>query len=222
MKHFEEELKQLKHEVNVMFALVYTQLSKARNAMLHNDKDLAHEIIQTEKRVNAQELTIDRYCENFFALYNPVAVDLRYILAVLKINNNLERTGDIAEGIAKFLAEMNQAFDPELLKSSGLSEMFDASVAIMEEIEVAFENEDTVKARSIFRKDEWLDKINREANDHIAEYIAKHPDNVNQALYVLSTIRKLERVGDQAKNIAEEIIFYVEAKVLKHSRKNQE
>jgi phosphate transport system protein len=219
MRHFEEELKQLKHEVNIMFALVYTQLNKAKKSLLELDKDLAREIIRTEKRVNAQELTIDRYCENFFALYNPVAVDLRYILAVLKINSNLERTGDIAEGIAKFLVETEQKFDAELLEISGLKRMFDASVKIMEEIEQAFENEDTDIARSIFKHDEVLDKINRDANQQLAGYIQTHPENIHQALYVLSTIRKLERVGDQAKNIAEELIFYVEAKVLKHSKK---
>lgn len=219
MTHFEEELKHLKTDVNIMFALVHTQLSKAKDALVRLDKDLAREIIQTEKRVNAQELNIDRDCENYFALYNPVAVDLRYLLAILKINNNLERTGDIAEGIAKFLVETQQSFDQELLASSKLLNMFDECVSIMEEIEYAFENEDTAKARSIFKQDEILDNINKEANKSIADYIRLHPDNIEQALYVLSTIRKLERVGDQAKNIAEEIIFYVEAKVLKHSKK---
>lgn len=219
MKHFEEELKHLKQAVNIMFALVHTQLTKAKDALIRMDRDLAREIIQTEKRVNAQELTIDRDCENYFALYNPVAVDLRYLLAVLKINNNLERTGDIAEGIAKFLIETQTEFDADLLTSSKLLLMFDECISIMEEIEFAFENEDTTVARSIFKKDEIIDKINRECNQSIATYISNHPDNVEQALYVLSTIRKLERVGDQATNIAEEIIFYVEAKVLKHSKK---
>ncbi len=219
MTHFEEELKHLKHEMNIMFALVHTQLSKAKDAFIRMDKDLAREIIQTEKRVNAQELNIDRDCENYFALYNPVAVDLRYLLAVLKINSNLERTGDIAEGIARFLVAIEQKFDEELLQSSKVLKMFEESISIMEEIEAAFENEDTIKARSIFKQDEIINKINREANERIAEYIRLKPDNVEQALYILSTIRKLERVGDQAKNIAEEIIFYVEAKVLKHSKK---
>lgn len=219
MTHFEEELKHLKQEVNIMFALVRTQIAKAKDALVRLDKDLAREIIQTEKRVNAQELNIDRDCENYFALYNPVAVDLRYLLAILKINNNLERTGDIAEGIAKFLIQTQQSFDQELLTSSQLLKMFDECVSMMYEIEDAFENEDTIKARSIFKQDEVLDKINMEANRNIEDYIRLHPDNIEQALYVLSTIRKLERVGDQAKNIAEEIIFYLEAKVLKHTKK---
>lgn len=219
MTHFEEELKHLKQEVNIMFALVRTQIAKAKDALVRLDKDLAREIIQTEKRVNAQELNIDRDCENYFALYNPVAVDLRYLLAILKINNNLERTGDIAEGIAKFLIQTQQSFDQELLTSSQLLKMFDECVTMMYEIEDAFENEDTIKARSIFKQDEVLDRINLEANKNIEAYIRLHPDNIEQALYVLSTIRKLERVGDQAKNIAEEVIFYLEAKVLKHTKK---
>lgn len=219
MTHFEEELKHLKQEVNILFVLVYTQLSKAREALITYDKDLAREVIQTEKRVNSQELRIDRDCENYFALYNPVAVDLRYLLAVLKINSNLERTGDIAEGIARFVIESNAPFEVELLESSQLLRMFDESIGIMEDIEAAFENEDTTIARSIFKRDEMLDRINREANKNLADYIQKNPVNTEQALYALSAIRKLERVGDQAKNIAEELIFYIEAKVLKHSKK---
>lgn len=219
MTHFEEELKHLKQEVNIMFVLVHSQLVKAKDALVRLDKDLAREIIQTEKRVNAQELNIDRDCENYFALYNPVAIDLRYLLAVLKINNNLERIGDIAEGIAKFLIVSETNFDKELLKSSKLLKMFDESISIVEEIETAFETEDTAIARRVFKQDEIMDKINKEANQSIADYIRANPENIEQALYVLSTIRKLERVGDQAKNIAEEIIFYIEAKVLKHSKK---
>lgn len=219
MTHFEEELKQLKQEVNIMFALVYKQLAKAKDAMLRLDSNLAREIIQTEKRVNAQELKIDRDCENYFALYNPVAVDLRYLLAVLKINSNLERTADIAEGIARFIIEEEKPFEKGLIEMSHLNEMFDAAIAIMYEMETAFENEDTAMANKIFKMDEFLDKINREANKNISAYIEQNPQNVIQALHVLSTIRKLERVGDQAKNIAEELIFYVEAKILKHSKK---
>lgn len=82
-------------------------------------------------------------------------------------------------------------------------------------------HEDAAVARSIFRRDELLDNINRKANALIAEYIKAHPDNMDQALNLLSIIRRLERVGDQAENIAEEIIFYLEAKVLKHTKKRE-
>ena len=97
--------------------------------------------------------------------------------------------------------------------------MFDDAMTVLSETKIAFETEDTTLARSIFKKDEMLDEINLKANNVVAEYIKGNPDNIMQALVVLSIIRKLERVGDQSTNIAEEIIFYVEAKVLKHHKK---
>jgi phosphate transport system protein len=186
------------------------------------DKDLALEIMAIEKRVNAFELKIDRDCENIFALFNPVAVDLRFVLAVLKINTNLERTGDIAEGIAKFVRNMDANFDRGLLQETRVLEMFNAARNMMDHVLEAFEKEDTNLARKIFVEDEILNEINLTANSLVANYIRTHNENIEQALYLLSIIRKLERVGDQAKNMAEEIVFYVEAKVLRHLSKLDE
>src|SRR3569833_4162332 len=111
MTPIETEITALKTEVVNMWILVQSQLNKAKESMLNFDKDLAREVVMKEKRVNAYELKIDRDCENIFALYCPVAVDLRFLLAVLKINNNLERIGDIAEGIAKYIIESSGDFD---------------------------------------------------------------------------------------------------------------
>lgn len=219
MTHLEEELKALKQEVSKMFALVHSQIEKSYNALQHLDKNIAHEILATEKRVNGLELKIDLDCENYLALYNPVAVDLRYILAVLKINSNLERIGDIAEGIARFVIESDSAFSRELLEFTHTEKMFDASLKMLDDVEEAFNSENTSLARSVFMQDAVLDTINLNANSKIAEYIKSNDESTEQALHILSTIRKLERVGDQVKNIAEEIIFYIEAKVLKHSQK---
>lgn len=162
------------------------------------------------------ELQIDRDCENILALHTPVAVDLRFVLATLKIINNLERVGDIAEGISLYIIGQKEPFDEELLRMTKLIEMFEGANNIVEDVLNAFETDDTKLARSIFHKDERLDEINAEANSNIAEYITKYPERTEQALNALSTIRRLERVGDQSKNIAEEIIFSVEAKVLRH------
>lgn len=213
---FEIELDDVKAEVINMWQLVLSQMEKARTAMLTFDKDLAREIIAKEKRVNAYELKIDRDCENIFALFCPVAIDLRFLLAVLKINNNLERIGDIAEGIAKYIIDTPVPFNLDLLESTRVVEMFEGSINILGDTQIAFQKEDTLLARTIFSRDEILDQINKAANTDIAAYIRKNIENVNEALFIISIIRKLERVGDQAKNIAEEIIFYVEAKVLKH------
>jgi phosphate transport system protein len=219
MTQLETELQQLKDEVKNMWGMVRGQLLKALSALLNFDRDLAREVVVMEKRVNATELKIDRDCENIFALYSPVAVDLRFLLAVLKINSNLERTGDIAEGIAKHVLSVDTAFKEDLLEATKVIEMYRESIAMLEDTLTAFENEDTILARSVFEKDEFLDDINTQANELIEAYLKNYPEEIDQALYALSIIRKLERVGDQSKNIAEEIIFYIEAKVLKHSNK---
>jgi phosphate transport system protein len=221
MSHLDTELQQLKTEVLRMWSLVNSQLVKGKESLLNLDKDLARQIVLSERRVNAYELKIDRDCENVFALFNPVAVDLRCVLAVLKINTNLERIGDIAEGIAKFVVEADSTFDKRLLEITRVVEMYEVGSKMLQDVQEAFDKEDTTLARSIFAKDEILDEINSDAPDIVAEYIRNNIDNVEQALYILSTIRKLERLGDQTKNIAEEIIFYIEAKVLKHRKEKK-
>jgi phosphate transport system protein len=220
MAQIEAELQLLKVEVANMWSLVHSQLSNARLAFLNFDKDLARAVVQKEKRVNGSELKIDRDCENIFALYCPVAIDLRFLLAVLKINSNLERIGDIADGIAKYVLSAEAPFKEGLLKSSHILSMYEESIVILEDTQVAFEKEDTIMARGVFKKDEFLDKINMNANKNIGSWLKEHPEDLDQGLWILSIIRRLERVGDQSKNIAEEIIFYLEAKVLKHKGKH--
>ena len=219
MSHLDIELQQLKSDLLKMWELVQTQLVKGQESLLKLDKDLARQIVLSERRVNAYELKIDGDCENIFALFNPVAVDLRCVLAVLKINTNLERIGDIAEGIAKFVIQIDSTFDKKLLEITRVVEMYEAASAMLNDTMKAFDKEDTALARGVLIKDEILDDINANAANVIANYIRSNPDNIEQALYILSTIRKLERLGDQTKNIAEEIIFYIEALVLKHRNK---
>jgi phosphate transport system protein len=222
MSHLDIELQHLKAETIKMWALVNLQLAKGKEALVNLDKDLAREVILSERRVNAYELKVDRDCENIFALFNPVAVDLRFVLAVLKINNNLERTGDIAEGIAKFVLNVESDLDKKLLEMTRVVEMYEAANNMMVSVLEAFDKEDTSLARKVFQQDDFLDDINLKASTAIANYIREHSEHIESALYALSIIRKLERVGDQAKNMAEEIIFYIEAKVLKHRSKNTE
>jgi phosphate transport system protein len=222
MTPLENEINGVKKEIINMWILVQSQLNKAREAMIQFDKDLAREVLVKEKRVNSFELKIDRDVENIFALYCPVAIDLRFLLAALKINTNLERIGDIAAGVAKYVVDSSVNFDAAALESTSLTRMYDEAVNILIDTRTAFENEDTALARSIFKRDDVLDAINDNAPSTIGDVIKADITNMNEALYMLSIIRKLERVGDQSKNIAEEIIFYVEAKILKHAeRKNK-
>lgn len=221
MTQLEIELQYLKEEIINMWELVHSQLVKSMSAMINFDKDLAREVVQGEKRVNGLELKIDRDCENIFALLSPVAIDLRFVLAILKINSNLERIGDIAEGNAKYIIDAERSFKEELLDATQTLVMFDKSISILETTLKAFDTEDTKLARSVFLEDESIDIINTNATQATIDYLNQHPEEIRQALYNLSIIRKLERIGDQSKNIAEEIIFYIEAKVLKHIHKQQ-
>ncbi|MGH2644587.1 MAG: phosphate signaling complex protein PhoU, partial [Chitinophagaceae bacterium] len=179
---------------------------------------LAREVIQTEKRVNGYELKIDMDCENIFALYCPVAVDLRFVLAVLKINYNLERIGDYAEGIARYVITLDAPFNENILKETQLFAMQDKAINMLENAKLSFEKEDSNKARTIFKQDETLDIINRYSGNILYAFVEKDIHYFQEALYIHSIIQKLERIGDQITNIAEEIIFYLEAKVLKHKK----
>jgi phosphate transport system protein len=220
MTHLESELSEIKNDLVRMGNLVHSQLELGREALLTLDRNLAQQIVMNEKRVNAYELKLDRDCENFLARFQPVAVDLRCVLAVLKINYNLERIGDIAEGIAHFVIQMKagENFDKNLLEKTRLNEMYDNGSHMLREVIDAFDQENSTLAKSVFIEDEILDEINASAVQTISEYIRNNPEKSEQALYVLSAIRKLERLGDQVKNISEEIVFYIEAIVLKHRK----
>ncbi len=220
MTHLEEELHHLKVEMVEMANLVTSQIQKSLTALVEEDVDLAREVIFNEKRVNAYEIAIDKDCENILALLNPFASDMRFVFATLKINYNFERIGDSAEGIAQYLLLSGKCFDNELLTETRFLEMSETVNRMLRSATKAFEEGDAKLARSLFKDDIILDEINKAATDNIAIYINRRPENVYQALYLLTVIRKLERVGDHITNIAEEIIFHLEAKVLKHVKKN--
>ena len=223
VKFMESELVLLKKEIDEMWTLVYNQLDRAGEAVLTFDRELAQQVLVRERRVNALELKIDSDIEDIIALYNPVAIDLRFVLAMLKINTNLERLGDFAEGIARFVLNCKEpVLDPELLKRLRLEEMQRQVLAMLELAKKALQEENQDLATSVFAKDNLLDEINAEATTVLADYIAQHPEAVLPCLNLVSVFRKLERSGDHITNIAEEIVFFIDAKVLKHSGKTDE
>jgi phosphate transport system protein len=219
MEHLQAELDSLRGEINQMNLLVLNQVKKSKKAFLENRPNLVTEIASTEKLVNAKELQIDSRCETILALFTPVAVDLRFVLSALKINVNLERIGDIADGVARMVAHSKITFDKELLEKVEAGKAFDTAIDMFVCLIESFETENTALARSIFTKDEVIDDIMDKSIVIVEEYAKKHPDNLTQGIPLLSIMKMLERMGDHLKNIAEEIIFYAEAKVLKHGGK---
>lgn len=223
VKFIESELILLKKEVDEMWSLVYNQLDRAGEAVLTLDKELAQQVMVRERRVNAFELKIDSDVEDIIALYNPVAIDLRFVLAMLKINTNLERLGDFAEGIARFVTRCKEpVMDAELLGRLRLAEMLAEVLSMLELAKRALNEESIDLATSVFAKDNLLDDINAEATEILADYITRHPEAASTCVDLVGVFRKLERAGDHITNIAEEIVFFIDAKVLKHSGKTDE
>lgn len=217
----EAELDALKKETIEMWTLVYNQVQRAGDAVLTLDKDQARQIIMRERRVNAFELKIDSDVEDMIALYNPVAVQLRFVLAVLKINTNLERIGDFAEGLARFVLDFSgPALDPELVRKLRLAEMIDQVKEMLQTLFDALDKENVGIATKVLEMDQKVDDINQAILPILTEFILESPEtNASDALQMVSIFRKLERIGDHCTNMAEEIVFYLDAKVLKHQGK---
>lgn len=218
MSHLNTELKRLKDDIIEMWCLVISQMEKSKVAVEDCDLNLVNEIKANERRVDAFELKLDMDCENILALFNPVANDLRFVLSAIKINYNLERIGDYANGIARCVRDLKKPFDLETLEQTHITTMFEMTIDMLKSTLESFETETNQKAIEIFSKDQYLDDVNANANASVAALILKNPEYINDTLRLLDFIRKLERVGDQTQNIAEEIIFYIEAKILKHKK----
>lgn len=220
MNHIERELIELREGVQDMWRLVLSQIEKAQQAFINNDVEIAREVISREKRVNAYELKIDHYCENYIALYAPVAIDLRLILSLIKISSTLERLGDFADGIARQVIEDEcESVDQQLIENLKIDTMFDIVIAMLSDSYVTLDTENTKLSGRILAKDEEVDQIYKDAIDILTDYLATNTKDIRCGLKILLLMRKLERIGDHVSNIVEEIVFYIDAKVLKHQGK---
>jgi phosphate transport system protein len=219
MTHLHEQLKELRESLLEMAELVRSQFKKSLMSLFEEDDDLANEVVHNERRVNAMELKIDRDCEHIFTLLTPVAQDMRFVFGTLKINADLERIADYAEGISNLILLGEKQFDKALVETIELKRMFEVAYEMLKDVEDAYLNDDTRLARSVFARDKQLNAINEKVTSIVEDYIKSNSGQIRQSLLLISIIRKLERVGDHITNIAEEIIFYKEAKVLKHGNK---
>lgn len=218
MNHLHNEIKKLKQSLIEMSELVQSQFEKSITSLIKFNQELASEVIFNEKIVNAYELKIDKDCENIFALFNPVANDLRFVFSTIKSNSNLERMGDNAEGIAHFVLDLEENFDKGLLEELQIEGMAKICKEMFSNIINAYENDDSESARMLFEKDKELNHLNKLASGIIAKHILSNPTQIDNLLHLLVLIRKIERTGDLVKSMAEEIIFYVEAKVIRHGK----
>jgi phosphate transport system protein len=221
VKFIEIERSQIKEDVNDMFALVIKQIEQASTALLSMDKGIASQVIVFEHKVNSFELKITKEIEDYIALYNPVAIDLRFMLSLLQMTMDLERIGDYARSMARFVKETEmKELNPELVEKTQLKKMIQQVLAMLKTMQVAFTEENAELAHTIFDKDDLIDHIRTLSTDILRLYGEQIPDtSAKICLQLQDVFRKLERTGDHITNMAEEFIFYLDAKVLKHQKK---
>ncbi|HET9487039.1 MAG TPA: phosphate signaling complex protein PhoU [Chryseosolibacter sp.] len=221
MPAIEPELQALRENLNDMLSMVKNQLEKCIEAIEKQDSDIAQKVLDDERKINIQELSIDRDCENILALFTPVATDLRSVLAALKITNDLERIGDSAKSLAKVLLDGAGKKNYRWMEALKIVPMLEELVSMLKDMGNAMRKEDTKPALKAVKKDEVVNDYYKKAVKTTADLILKNPDDGKSILILFLMVRNLERSGDLTKNIAEEIVFQIEARVLKHKGKKK-
>lgn len=218
MPAIDSELQALRENLLDMLSMVKNQLEKCIQAIEQKDVEIAAQVKEDEKKINIQELAIDRDCENILALHTPVATDLRLVIATLKIANDLERIGDSAKSLAKVLTGDVTKAEYRWIDSIGIVGMLYVLTDMLKDMGNAIRKSDTRPAVKAVEKDEELNAYFKKALKTTANLIKKYPDDAKSILTLLLMVRNLERSGDLTKNIAEEIVFQIEARVVKHKK----
>ncbi len=210
----DQELASLRGLIADMANRVDEQFANAMNALLQGDVDLAEEVVDGDDAVDALELRIDEQCERILALHSPVAVDLRMLIMAVKINTDFERIGDHCRNLsrnARYLADA-----PGLLADTRLPKMADMSRTMLREAEMAFLENDRLKARKVIARDLQVNRLHEETFATLVEMCEDRHEQSEVIAHLLTVSKALERISDHAKNIAQSIVFMVEGQDLRH------
>ncbi len=214
-RHFDRELESLKTMIIKMGSLVETSLSESLTAVFEKDEALAKKVIDADQRINTLEVEIDNAVVDILALKQPVATDLRLILAVQKLNNDLERIGDHAVNIAESALGLEGALDADEMLD--IPKMAEVTRTILREAIDSFIHLDTGLAQTVLEKDDTVDNLNREIYRETIETLKTDKGSVKVCMHLIRISKNLERIADLATNIAEEVIFLKKARIVKHS-----
>lgn len=213
--HFQRDVENLKKEILLIGGLVEEAINNSIRALKNRDAVLAHSVIEKEYIIDEKEVQIEEECLKILALHQPVAIDLRFIVVILKVNNDLERMGDFATNIAQralFLSEHDPL--PDLLEF--IDELPGRVQKMVRDTLDALVKMNVELAHKVILADDAVDDINRRMYKKVTETIVADGSTAERAINLLSTSRYLERIGDLSTNIAEDVIFMVEGNVIRH------
>lgn len=216
-EHFSQEIEDLKTSLIKMASLVDEQVEKAITALETNNIELCKGIKSKDVEIDAFDNQIQAQCENVLALFQPVAVDLRFILSILMINNQLERCGDIAVNIASRVKKTSNSVD--LIKESNIIDMGRKAKEMVKKSIDCFINNNIDVANSVLKSDEEVDNLNKQIFKFLIEKMKSDPSVIEPSAHLIVLTRHIERLADHATNIAENLIFYLEAKIIAHKKK---
>lgn len=212
--HFQREIDGIKKHLLSLCAVVDEQVQLAVRALIDRDELLAREVRQRDLDIDNREVEIEEECLKILALYQPVAVDLRFIVAVLKINNDLERIGDLAVNISKKARTL--AASPPIAIPFDLTGMSKKTQAMLRDSINAMVNLDAKLAYDVCGRDDEVDRMKRDIRRQGEEMIAADPTQAKLLLRLLAVSRNLERIADLTTNIAEDVIYLVDGKIIRH------
>ncbi|MBI3462581.1 MAG: phosphate signaling complex protein PhoU [Planctomycetes bacterium] len=212
--HLRRDTEQLKKDLLTMGGMVEQMVNRSIQALRDRDRQLAEDVIAGDKDIDLWEVQVEEECLKMLALHQPVASDLRFIAAVLKINTDLERMADLAVNIAELAAFL--ATKPPLPFPEQLDPMTEAAMGMVGKSLEAFVTLNAGLARQVLRQDDYIDQMNREVIDTILRLMQSNPDTVERAIRFFSVSRHLERIADHATNIAEDVIYMVEGEIVRH------
>lgn len=214
----QQATRMIRENIVKMWIITASQLKKAQEFMhTPENREMYKEMKKNERFIDSYDLKLYYDCENFLALFSPVAIDLRFVLSTLHISYDLERIGDMAQKVGQAVNKCDQ-LDAGLLVTLEADKMFEICIETLDKALTAYETENSDLANELINQDAILNQINKQAAPRIAEAIKANPANTESYLHMLSIIRRLERLGDHIKSIAEEIIFYIEADIIKHKK----
>ncbi len=214
-RHFDEQLAELKAHLIKMSARTELMIGDALRILVNRDREQVETVNRNEQQVNSMQIELDELCLRLIATHQPVAGDLRFLIGCVKTNSELERLGDLAVNISQKACDLLHY--PPVKPFVIIPEMADIAAGMVKESLHAYVNRDTTQARQVLARDDELDQRKRRVTSELAEHIRHFPETTIAALDLIRVAHDLERIGDHATNIAENTIFVVQGKDIRHN-----